>query len=209
MAGLHVPPGRAGRLWLRNRLDLAEHGLSLLERKLLLLEQERTRLRELAEQARTDWASACRTARTWQLRAELLSGSSSLTTAAPLHPADITVHWTTTAGVRYPNDVDCALPDDPADVITGSTTLARTITAHRVAIAAAARCAAADAAARSLACECTATRIRAQGLRRRRIPELRTALAITELALEEQERAEGIRLRRTATRDGSAGVGSV
>jgi len=195
MAGLRVPPGRAGRLWLRDRLGLAEHGLSLLEKKLTLLEQERARLRLLAEHTRHDWHASCLAARTWQLRAELLGGRHSLQLAAPPRAADATVHWTTTAGVRYPNDIDCTLPTDPDDVIAGSITVVAAIAAHRTAITDAARYAAAEAAVRSVDREFTATRIRAQGLRRRRIPDLRAALAHIELALEEQERSEGIGLR--------------
>jgi len=195
VAGLRVPPGRAGRLWLRERLRLAEHGLSLLEKKLAILEQERSRLRQLAEQTRHDWEATCLAARTWQVRAELLGGQRSLRLAGPQHATDVTVRWATTAGVRYPHDVDCASPPDDGEAIVGSTTLVAAAAAHRTAITAAARYAVADAAVRAVDREFVATRIRAQGLRRRRVPDLRAALARVELALEEEERSEGIRLR--------------
>ncbi|HSO55578.1 MAG TPA: V-type ATPase, D subunit, partial [Actinomycetes bacterium] len=42
-----VPPGRAGRLWLRGRLATAERGLDLLDRKLRILRREQERLRLL------------------------------------------------------------------------------------------------------------------------------------------------------------------
>jgi V/A-type H+-transporting ATPase subunit D len=196
VTALRVPPGRAGRLWLRDRLQLAEHGLSLLEKKLTILDQDRARLRGLADQAHADWESTCRQARTWQLRAELLGGQHSLSLATPVRAATLTVHWITAAGVRYPGAVDVANLDPTPDTVVGTATLARAAAAHRAAVRAAARYAAADAAATAVEREFTATRVRVQGLRRRRIPDLRAALARVELTLEEQERSEAIQLRR-------------
>jgi V/A-type H+-transporting ATPase subunit D len=195
MTALRVPPGRAGRLWLRDRLQLAEHGLSLLERKLTLFEAERTRLRQLADTAEAVWHTACREARTWQLRAELLGGQHALRLAAPRVPAGIVLGWTTTAGLRYPGAAEVTTTPDSTAVATNTTT-ALAAAAHRVALGAAIRYAAAEAAVTAVERECAATRVRAQSLRHRRIPDLRAALARVELALEEQERSEAIRLRR-------------
>ena len=58
----HVPPGRMGKLWLRSRLELAERAVSLLEEKLRLLGERRDELHRRAEDARRDWYSACREA---------------------------------------------------------------------------------------------------------------------------------------------------
>lgn len=44
-----VPPGRAGRLWLRRRLAAAERAVELLERKLRILRAEQDRLALLAQ----------------------------------------------------------------------------------------------------------------------------------------------------------------
>jgi V/A-type H+/Na+-transporting ATPase subunit D len=37
-AGVHVPPGRAGKLWLTRRLQVARRGAGLLDRKLQILQ---------------------------------------------------------------------------------------------------------------------------------------------------------------------------
>ena len=55
MSTIRVPPGRAGRLWLRARLDVAERGVSLLEQKVRILGDERRRLRALTEDTGRDW----------------------------------------------------------------------------------------------------------------------------------------------------------
>ena len=46
--GFAVPPGRAGRLWLQRRLQVARRGADLLDRKLRLLADELGRLRTLS-----------------------------------------------------------------------------------------------------------------------------------------------------------------
>ncbi|APA98430.1 V-type ATP synthase subunit D [Nocardia seriolae] len=229
MTALRIPPGRAGRLWLRDRLALAERGLSLLDRKRALLEPEYARHAARAETTAHEWTEACLRARTWQLRATMLDGDTSLDTATP-PAATLTVHYATLAGVRYPADldyVDCPPPQHVPSSITsnatpgagsttpvagsatpraggaapvaGSATLHAASAAHREALAAAARHAAAAAAARALERELTATRTRVRALRHHRIPALRSALAALELQLEDQERADRSRLHR---RDG-------
>ncbi|MEU7141650.1 V-type ATP synthase subunit D [Nocardia sp. NPDC046473] len=196
MGTLRVPPGRAGRQWLRGRLGIAEHGLSLLEQKLKILERERDRLRVLAERSRCEWESTCLEARTWQLRAVLLGGQRSIRLAAADRPAEMSIHWATAAGVRYPDRVEFVLPQGSTRAIPSSSVIVHAQSAHRAAVGAAGRYAAAAAAVHAVEREYSTTRIRAQGLHRRRIPDLVAALARVELALEEQERAENIRLRR-------------
>lgn len=193
MAALRVPPGRAGRLWLRRRLDLAERGAALLDRKLAILEPEARRLAALRDQTAREWEAACLRARAWQLRAALLGGRHSLLSAtAPA--ADITVHTATLAGVHYPAEVDCQLPQDLPSTTDTSATLLSARTAHREALTAAAQHAAASAAAHALHRELAATRTRVRGLRHHRIPALHNALAQLEFTLEEQERADLVRL---------------
>lgn len=199
MAQLRVPPGRAGRLWLRDRLAVADRGVSLLERKLRILRGEQRRLRILAESTDRDWRRCADEARTWSLRAGLAGGQRSLRLATGREPAEATVTWTTVMGVRYPVQVDLVPPDpDTAARIVGSAALVHARAAHVAAVRAAVRQATAQAALRVVDRELTATRVRVRALRRHWIPRLQAALHEVEMALEEQERAEGIRRRHAA-----------
>jgi V/A-type H+-transporting ATPase subunit D len=105
-----------GRLWVLNRLDLAERGVMLLDQKLNLLTALQEELQRRAELSRHDWQHACREADMWGLRAVLLGGQQALDLAVATAPASVTVQWAITAGVRYPDVAACVLPpeDDPA-----------------------------------------------------------------------------------------------
>lgn len=195
MAALRFPPGRAGRVWLRERVSVATSALSLLESKRALLEAELRRLRAHEERTARDWDSACASARQWQARAALFGGTRSLSAAASIRPADVRVHHLTTAGVRYSDRVEYSPPQGISAQVVGSASLLLARDAHRRALAVAADHAAAAAAVRAVGRELAATRIRALALRRRRIPALRSALAQLELALEERERDELITAR--------------
>lgn len=199
MPTLRVPPGRAGRLWLRTRLDVAERGVTLLEQKVAILGGERRRLRALAADTGRDWERARLDARTWTLRATLLGGQRSIQQATPDLPATITVVWRTTIGIRYPDSADCTPPRPDGRVVVDSSALVYAQRAHDAAVAAAARHGAALAAVRVIDREFHATRLRAMALRRHWVPSLRAALAKIELDLEEQERAEGVRLKSAMT----------
>ncbi|MDR3659843.1 MAG: V-type ATP synthase subunit D [Mycobacterium sp.] len=199
MPTLRVPPGRAGRLWLRTRLGVAERGVTLLEQKVAILGGERRRLRALAADTGRDWERACLDARTWTLRATLLGGQRSIQQATPELPAMVTVAWTTTMGIRYPGGAECTPPRQDEGVLVDSSALVYAQRAHVAAVAAAARHGAVIAAVRVIDREFHATRLRAMALRRHWVPNLRAALAKVELDLEEQERAEGIRLKSAMT----------
>ncbi len=199
MSSIRIPPGRAGRLWLLRRLDVAERGVSLLEEKLRILGDELRRLRALTEDTRRSWERACLDARTWTLRATLLGGQRSIQHATPGSTATITVTWTTTMGIRYPDGADYGPPRPRGDVVVDSSAIVFAQAAHRAALAAAARHAAALAAVGVIDHEFHATRLRAAALRRHWVPSLRAALGKIELDLEEQERAEGIRLKSATT----------
>ena len=196
---LRVPPGRAGRLWLEGRLAVARRAANLLERKLRVLRQERERLAALHEQTAIAWEQSCVEAETWLLRAALLGGQAAIRHAIPRRPAEVRITWATTMGVRYPADARCALPpgDDEDGGGTGPDNAALTPTAdaYRSALAAAARHAAARAALRTIDDELLATRRRVRAIEHRWIPRLESTLARIRLALEEEERAEGLRLR--------------
>ncbi|KZM74720.1 V-type ATP synthase subunit D [Nocardia terpenica] len=196
MAALRIPPGRAGRVWLRDRIAVADSALSLLERKRTILERQHRRLRERSARTGDAWAAACTAARTWQLRALLAGGQRSLILAAARGRAEITVDLAMSAGVRYPDAVRCTVPRD--EPIGGTTVLLHARAAHADALIAAAEHAAALAAVYAVERELAATRVRAQALRHRRIPALRSALTALEIALEERERAERISLLRAA-----------
>ena len=205
MAPLSRPPGRMGRLWVLNRLDLAERGVTLLEQKLHLLTELQEELRRRAEQSLHDWQQACREADMWGLRAALLGGQNAIDLAATSAPASVNVQWAVTAGVRYPDVADCILPleDDPAVIYTTSASVQAT-RAYRAAVVAAAECAAAQLAMRTVKREVDTTRLRARALSRHWLPLLRQELARIELELEEQDRDGAIRVRLVGRQRGLA-----
>lgn len=196
MAALSRPPGRMGRLWVLNRLDLAERGVTLLEQKLHLLTALQEELQRRAEQSRHDWQQACREADMWGLRAVLLGGHNAIELAVTTAPASVTVQWAVTAGVRYPDVAACVLPpeNDPA-VIYPTSASAQATRAYRAAVIAAAKCAAAQAAFRTVEQEVHTTRLRARALSRHWLPLLQQELASIELELEEEDRDGAIRVR--------------
>lgn len=194
MRTLHVPPGRTGRLWLRHRLDIAQRGCDVLERKLRILRAELQPLTERARTADDEWRERVRDAEMWLLRADLIGGSDTITHAAT---ADVRVTWTTTMGVRHPEDATCAMSVPPA---LGGSALLYAQDAYQRAAVAGVRNAAAQAAVSRLAAEVQTTGQRVRALRRRWIPLLREALSHVEFELEELERAEATRRLRASGR---------
>jgi V/A-type H+-transporting ATPase subunit D len=184
-----VPPGRAGRLWLRGRLATAERGLDLLDRKLRILRREQERLDLLAGRTGEELERTCRDAETWLLRAGLLGGQRDLRLAGGGPLAEVRIAWRDTMGVHYPAEARLDLPEPvpPPPACAG---------AHRAALAAAVGHAAATAAVRRVAGEVAATRQRLRGIEDRWIPRLRAALAELELSLDELEQSDNARLRR-------------
>ena len=190
--GFTVPPGRAGRLWLTRRLQVARRGADLLDRKLRILTEELGRLRESAAQTAEEWNRSCVEAERWLLRASVLGGERAVRLAADGLVADVTISYTVSMGVRHPASTTCVIPvpgtwDGP--------TLTRTRQAHGAALAAAVRHAAAAEALRVVEAEALATRYRLRAIRDRWIPRLEQALAEVTLAIEEQELADAARLR--------------
>ncbi|MCC3314141.1 V-type ATP synthase subunit D [Nocardia africana] len=192
MAALPVPPGRAGRVWLRGRLEAALTAVTLLEQKQALLEREHRTLFARCEATRADWIAASETARVWYQRAALSGGRRALTLATPAQPCDVTVTAKTVVGVRYPVSADCAFPPPDADTVVIGAAVPTASEAARDAIRAAASHATAVAAARIVEHELAGAQVRLRALRHRRIPQVRSALAELELSLEERERAEQI-----------------
>lgn len=199
MTTLRVPAGRAGRQWLRHRLDTAQRATELLEKKLRALIVHRTSLAGQAGSAAAKWSESVYEAQTWQLREALTGGRREIRLAEPAGHTDVTFGWTTVMGVRYPQETTVTEPPGAGTgSLIGSARVAHTRQAFRHALDAAARYAAASAAERIVTAEIATTEQRIRSLRRRWIPRLQTALALRELELEEQERAEAIRHRWAA-----------
>jgi V/A-type H+-transporting ATPase subunit D len=194
--GFTVPPGRAGRLWLIRRLQVARRGADLLDRKLWILQAEVSRFRDAQARTSADWDRCCAEAERWLLRALLLGGQRAVRLAADGQPATVTIPYTVTMGVRHPGGSACAVP---ACLTWDGPTLARTRQAHAAALQAAVRHAAAAEALRVVQAEVAATRYRLRAIEDRWIPRLEQALAEVTLALEEQELADAARLRRAVS----------
>lgn len=199
MPDLRVPPGRAGRLWLRHRLVIAEHGVELLEQKLRLLRAEQDRLHALLERTGRELTARGAEADTWGLRAGVAGGQRAFRLADSGALATVRVRWGAVMGVHYPAGIELAPPGEHADAqIVGSAALFQAGEAYRLALEAALHHAAATAAAEVVDAEVVTTRQRKRALRKHWIPRLRGALTEVELALEEQERAEAVRRRWAA-----------
>ena len=190
--GFTVPPGRAGRLWLTRRLQVARRGADLLDRKLRILRAEVARFRDAEARTAAEWNRCCTEAERWLLRASMLGGQRAVRLAAGGQPATVTVPYTATMGVRHPASPACVIP---AAVTWDGLMLTRTRQAHAAALEAAMRHAAAAEALRVIEAEALATRHRLRAIEDRWIPRLEQALAEVTLALEEQELADAARLR--------------
>jgi V/A-type H+/Na+-transporting ATPase subunit D len=194
-----VPPGRAGRLRLERRLQVARRGADLLDRKLRILQRELPRLRADAAGAARDWERCAADADRWLLRAALLGGQRAIRLAGSAAPAQVDVTYGVTVGVRHPAACTCVFP---AAQDWAGPTVAAARHAHEAALEAAARTAAASAALRIMEAEAAATRLRLRAVRDRWIPLLDRARAEVALAIDEQERADGARLRLAAGKSG-------
>lgn len=191
-----MPPGRAGQLWLRHRLAMAERAAELLERKLRILRTELERLALLEQRTREAWSLENRQAQLWAERTVLLGGDRAIRLAVPQEGATVTMTLATSMGVRYPDDARCTLPAPGHEAASMSNAaLSLAVETHGRALEAAVRHAAASAARRIVEAEQHATRLRLRGLEDRWIPRLEDALHELALGLEESEHADAVRLR--------------
>lgn len=198
-----VPPGRAGRIWLRRRLGAAERGREQLDRKLRILLPELQRRRLQADRFDREWTAACAQARTWLLRVALVGGEDAVLGAAAQEPARVEVTWATTMGLGYPAGAEVVSPASTRSVPPGNAAVVPAAEAFDAALRAGVRSAAAQEAVRRVEAEIAVTRRRMRALERRWMPWLRQALAEREAALEQAEREDGVRLRRAVgVRDG-------
>lgn len=201
---MRIPPGRAGVLWLRRRLAVAERGTTLLHQKLTLLAELAGRLRDQRDTTAHNWQTVDGQARTWLLRAAMLGGERTLRLAAGTGQLTVEPRWTTVMGLRYPAEPVVHLP--PLLPASGSAALVRAQQLYRDAAVAAARHAAAAAALAAVETETLATRRRVRALDRHWIPRLGEALTAAQLQLAEAEGADAVRRRRAAARRGGMGA---
>lgn len=194
-----VPPGRAGRNWVRRRLATAERGREQIDRKLRILLPEQQRLRIQASRQRADWVSACAEASTWLVRAALLGGQDGLRSARTLQPAGVQLQWTTSMGLSYPSGAEVTQPPSNGTLPSGNAAITPAANAYRVALLAGVRTAAAEEAVRRLDAEIAVTRRRLRALDKRWLPRLRDELVRLDLALEQAEQEDTLRLRRAAS----------
>ncbi len=190
-----VPPGRAGRIWLRRRLGTARRGRDQLDRKLRILQPEAQRQRIRAARSHEEWDRACAEVRRWTTRAALVSGQDGFRHASARHLADVELSWATSMGVRYPSGASVVTAPEPG-VAVDNAAVVPALGASRTALLAGVRAAAADEAVRRIEAEIDVTRRRLHALDRRWLPWLEDELARLELALDQAEHEDGIRLRR-------------
>lgn len=197
-----VPPGRAGRAWLRQRVAFAERSLELLDRKQVLVRRELADRAGHRETARRAWEAACADADRWGVRAAA-SGTARLALAAAAveGTAAVDVPWCTTMGARHPGRPRCepaVLPG--ADAAAGGPAVLVAAGAYRRALDAAVAVAALERSVQVLGNELAATERRRRAIEHRRLPSLRDALAGLELRLDELERDEQVATRWAARR---------
>jgi V/A-type H+-transporting ATPase subunit D len=198
-----LPPGRAGRLWLRRRLGVARRAATLLDQKLRILRREEERRSLVARRTGPEWEQRCREAETWLLRAALVGGRPALRSATDRAPAEVTVTWASTMGVHHPATGSCVVPGaDLSDPTPAGSALVEAVAAYERALDAAVQHAVAEAARRAVATESATTRRRLRSVEQRWLPRLEGALAALTLELNEAERAEDVRLRWRAEPDG-------
>jgi V/A-type H+-transporting ATPase subunit D len=190
-----VPPGRAGRLWLRARLDATKRSADLLDHKRQLMQRELTRLASTRDGAEVAWKNACTDAERWGLRATALGGALdvALTATAVAGQANVEVLWRNTMGVIHPDEphyFPAVLP--PADAAAGNAAVAVAAAAYRRALETAATYGAADVSFSIVQTELRATERRLRAIERHRVPALEDALRRLELRLDELEREERV-----------------
>ncbi len=205
-----LPPGRAGKLWLEHRLEVAHRAGGLLDQKLRILRGERQRLELLTRQTGEDWEQAGREAAGSLVLTLLLDGERAIRLEAAAAEADVVVEWEQSMGVRFPASARCTVPAaDPDTPPVGGAALVAARAAHRRALATAVEHAAACAALAVIQDEERSTRRRLRAIENRWVPRLEDAAAQLRVGLEEREHAEAVRLRWAKGREpGRAGRGT-
>jgi V/A-type H+-transporting ATPase subunit D len=198
VGGMRVPPGRAGRLWLEQRLGVAQHAGEQLKNKLAILNRDEQRIAQRVAEGTGEWQRLCQEAETWTLRAAVLSGRRALRIASDGTTAQAEIAMGFTIGVEHPISGVVRLKQRQDPPVVGSTAVMLAADAAHAAVEAALSAAVAAAALRALRSEIATTRRTLRAVEQRWIPRLSTALAQIRLELEELEHAEAIRHRWAA-----------
>ncbi len=205
-----IPPGRAGRTWLVQRLEIARRGSELLDRKRQALLRQQAHVRAEVTAAERAWRETAAHAARWGARAALLDGAGRLELLAR-HvegPATLTLSWTNLMGARIPSVQLLAIPPTPPiSALGGSSAAVLAATAFTEATRAAARYAAAQRADAELSAELGRATRRLRALQTRWIPQHEQALARLDLTLDESQREQAARVRWLTNRDSHHGPG--
>lgn len=195
---LRIPPGRAGRVWLVRRLEIARRGAELLDRKRQALLREQAQVRSEAADARRAWKEAAAQVALWTARASMLDGAGRLELLARYVelPASVQVSQSNLMGARIPELQRITVPDPPPVSALGGSSAAVLLTrACREATRAAARCAVAERAEQEVSAELGRAARRLRAVQDRWIPQHERALARLDLALDESQREQAARVR--------------
>jgi V/A-type H+/Na+-transporting ATPase subunit D len=202
---LRIPPGRAGRIWLVGRLEIARRGAELLDRKRQALLREQTRVRAEAADAQRAWHEAAAQAALWSDRAAMLDGADrlELLTRHVHVQASLELSWSNLMGARIPGIEAAAVPDPPpVSALGGSSAAVIAARSSCEAVRAAARYAVAERADIELSAELARAAQRLRALQQRWIPQHEQALAMLDLALDESQREQAVRVRWLTRRHG-------
>lgn len=194
---LRPPPGRAGRLWLLRRLDVARRGADVLDQKRRALLTERRRLAAQLEETERVWLECAHRAVDANVRALALAGERRLRLAAVHNRegAAIRIAHRRVLGTAIAVLDELHLPAASDLVTSGSPAIALSAAAHARALETAAAYAAVRAGYEAVTMELATTRRRLRAIERRWIPRYEQALARLEFSLDESEREDIARVR--------------
>ena len=204
---LRTPPGRAGRLWLRHRIETAGHAADLLEHKRRELEAELRRLEAVRSRAAHALQAAVAEAARSLAFVDAAVATGQVGAAASFEgAATLEVDWRNVVGVRYPIRAQVGFgPPARLSMFPGGAALAEARDAHRRALEAAVASAAAEAAHGRVRAEWERTSRTARALDLEVLPSHRAALAALELRLDEEEREDVTRVRWARSRSRTVG----
>jgi V/A-type H+-transporting ATPase subunit D len=197
MMPIRVPAGRAGRLWLRNRIEVARHGADILDEKRQALVRELLRLRGLVDEAETDWSEAAPEATAWLRRAAVMGGERPLQLArlSVGETAGIELAWRNALGVTYPSGARLVLPRGRPSAAASTAALLEAAEAHRRALEVAAQLGVLRLARDRIEAELARTIRRLRAIQHRWLPRHEQALRELEVLFDEREREEAAQIR--------------
>jgi V/A-type H+-transporting ATPase subunit D len=198
---IRVPPGRAGRLWLLRRLEVARRGAEVLEQKRGTLLRERLRLASQLAEATANWERTSRAASAWNARVSAAAGPRVIRLAAlDTGKATVTISWRNVLGVVVPVSAEVEDGGVPSVGVARGAAVALATEAHAEALSAAASLAALSAAHEAIEAELRRTIRRLRAIEQRWIPAHEAELRRLELVLEENELADIVRVRWAVSR---------